>query len=294
MDKSPTKEKKQMDEPITSRDQSYYAISPEISDNDDGKNYPLFVNCAGEASFKRKIKNDNKRGRNDYYLMYMQSGTMDLTVGGDRYCFTAGQLVCMPPHTPYAYDNAHYDERVRYYWIHFTGKNAKEIVAGCGLTLSKVTTAGLHEDADELMEGLFSEFRNRQSNFHFAVSLKTQYILMQLARYSEALCGEKSPLDASIRYIHEHIKGNLSVSYLANMEFLSVSRYREIFRKITGFSPSEYICRQRIHLACDMLEQGVSLSRAAELSGYTDRLYFQRVFKKVMGITPGEYRNRYQ
>ena len=77
------------------------------------------------------------------------------------------------------------------------------------------------------------------------------------------------------------------------MEFLSTSRYREVFREATGLSPLEYVLRQRIHLACELIEQGdLSLSPVSELCGFTDRLYFQRVFKKKMSVTPGEYRAR--
>ena len=75
------------------------------------------------------------------------------------------------------------------------------------------------------------------------------------------------------------------------MEFLSPSRYREVFKEATGLSPLEYVLRQRIHLACELIEQGdLSISQVAELCGFTDRLYFQRFFKKHTGVTPAQYR----
>ena len=77
------------------------------------------------------------------------------------------------------------------------------------------------------------------------------------------------------------------------MEFLSPSRYREVFKKVTGHSPSEYITLVRLRQACDLLDEGnLSIEETAIQAGYSDRLYFQRVFKSHLGITPGEYRKK--
>ena len=86
----------------------------------------------------------------------------------------------------------------------------------------------------------------------------------------------------------------MSVEELAKTEFLSPSRYRTIFKQTLGVSPIEYISKERIRLACHLIEHGdLSLSQIAEACGYSDRLYFQRVFKKYIGITPGEYKAKF-
>lgn len=273
--------------------QSYYTISVEQSNSEGGKDYPLFVNCTGEVYEKRKFNNVNNLGRNDYYLMYMQEGTLELTLNGVTQPFTSGQLVCFPPHTPYNYNNQKCEGVISYYWLHFTGREPKKLLDMCALPLGQVITVGLHNEASAHFESLFSEFRNRKDNFEFAIGLKAQYILFLLARYKTEAETPPRVLDISIKYIHEHFRRRITLSELCNMEFLSASRYRELFREATGFSPTDYIKRQRIHRACDLLSQGHSLSRAAELTGYSDRLYFQRVFKSIMGITPGEYKKKY-
>ena len=76
------------------------------------------------------------------------------------------------------------------------------------------------------------------------------------------------------------------------MEFLGVSRYREVFRSITGVSPVEYITRLRVERAKDILTQNTaSVATVAEAVGYSNRSYFQRIFRKYTGKTPGDYRN---
>ena len=270
--------------------QSYYAEGDRENTEE-----PFFVNCVGEVVIGKQFRTVSPRGRNDYYLMYMQSGRLDAKVGGRPLLLTPGVMICIPPHTPYQYHNAESTEKIRYYWIHFTGRDCGQILAACGLPVGQPIDIGLDYRIAHAMEELFSEFRSRRENFVFSAALRVQYILLQLAaRLDRAEGQEREKLDRSIRYIHTHIAKPLSVKALAEMEFFSPSRYRELFRKTTGLSPVEYITRQRIHLACDLLEQGSpSLARVAELCDYGDRLYFQRVFKKQTGLTPGEYRARY-
>ena len=55
---------------------------------------------------------------------------------------------------------------------------------------------------------------------------------------------------------------------------------------------SEYIATIRIQYACTLMEQGLSsVSDIALLCGFSDPLYFSKVFKKRMGISPRAHIN---
>ena len=177
--------------------------------------------------------------------------------------------------------------------MHFTGSDCERILSECGVPVGEVAELGGSHEAAYFFEDMFSEFRNRRPNFDFSVTLKAQYLLLYVGRnISGEGRGGSSPVERSIKYIHTHIKQKITVKQLADMEFLSPSRYREVFREVMGVSPTEYILGQRIHLACELIEQGdISLDGVAELCGFSDRLYFQRVFKKKTSVTPGKYRS---
>lgn len=270
--------------------QSYYADG-----NRERTDVPFFVNCVGEVVIKRQFVTTVPQGRNDCYVMYMQGGCLSVKVAGEACLLMPGQMLCIPPHTSYEYHNGLNDEPVRYYWLHFTGSELAATLEACGIRSGAVCYVGVDRQIGEQIEELFGEFRSRRSNFSYAAAIKVQHILLLLARCAARTdTDEEDKLDRSIRYIHTHICEELSVAALAEMEFFSPSHYRALFRRATGLSPMAYITRQRIHLACDLLGQGSpGLSRVAELCGYRDRLYFQRVFKKEMGISPGEYRRKY-
>ena len=269
--------------------QSYY-----IDDDIQKENVPFSINCIGEIYLSKSFRTHMPNGRNDYYLMYMTEGEMRIRIGDSETLLRAGGVVCMRPHTPYSYGKSEENAPIRYYWMHFTGNDCERILSECGLPLGHVSELGKSQEASYYFEDIFSEFRKRRPSFEFSVTLKAQYLMLHIGRalYTDST-GKSSPVERSLKFIHTNIKRSFSVKELAEMEFLSPSRYREVFKDVTGMSPLEYVLRQRIHLACELIEQGdIPLSEVAELCGFTDRLYFQRVFKKRMSVTPGEYRSR--
>ena len=66
------------------------------------------------------------------------------------------------------------------------------------------------------------------------------------------------------------------------------------FRKATEFNPTEYCQRLRIGKAREMLElSGRTIGQVAWDVGYQDEGAFRKVFQKVMGLNPGDYRKRF-
>ena len=196
----------------------------------------------------------------------------------------------MSPGTPYSFGSRDpLDEWTHYYWIHFTGYEAESTLARSGLSLNQVYSLGICEEAFAYYEKLFSEFRIQGEAFEYAAAVQLRYLLYVFGKaVKENAVGR---LDKSIRYIHTHLRYELTVEALAQMEFLGVSRYREVFKSVTGVAPNEYITRLRIERAKDLLFQSnASIASVAESVGYANRHYFQRLFKRYEGKTPGDYR----
>lgn len=89
------------------------------------------------------------------------------------------------------------------------------------------------------------------------------------------------------RYFHEPI----SLDTIAQHFFISKEHLSRSFRTFTGENISDYILRRRMEKARELiLEQGLEIKHAAQMTGYEDLAYFYRVFKKYFGFTPGELR----
>ena len=72
---------------------------------------------------------------------------------------------------------------------------------------------------------------------------------------------------------------------------LSVSHFSELFREQVHQSPLSYFTQLKIRAACRLLDlSGKPVKAVALETGYSDPYYFSRVFKKVMGISPENYR----
>ena len=78
---------------------------------------------------------------------------------------------------------------------------------------------------------------------------------------------------------------------------LNYDYIRKLFKKEVGVTPADYLLKERMALAKQLLTSGVSnkfspysISQIAEACGYSEPLYFSRVFKKYYGVSPSEYK----
>lgn len=93
--------------------------------------------------------------------------------------------------------------------------------------------------------------------------------------------------------IEKHPEAPPHVDRLAREVGMSVRSLARRFRRSTGNSPGEYIQRVKVEAAKRALEAGGRVSEVAGGVGYADAAAFRRLFARVTGLTPADYRNRY-
>ena len=92
-------------------------------------------------------------------------------------------------------------------------------------------------------------------------------------------------------YIAENYKSIDSVDELASRFYMSDSYLCRIFKEVTNYTISEYINLYRIAAGRMMLQdEKYNMTEIANLLGYDSLTYFERVFKKQVGMTPLQYR----
>lgn len=85
-----------------------------------------------------------------------------------------------------------------------------------------------------------------------------------------------------------------SVAGSARSSGISVDHFSALFRASTGYGPTDYYQRRRVHRACQLLlNPGPSVTAVAADLGFSDAPHFCRVFKRYKGMTPTDYRDIY-
>jgi AraC-like DNA-binding protein len=137
---------------------------------------------------------------------------------------------------------------------------------------------------------------DRTKNIFADLNLKELLIRLVQSQHLEQVAaesdtnGNQSRLHYVLHYIHEHITDKIAVDTLSRKAYLSRNMFFKWFREQFGITPLEYINRERIKLAKQLLANPRNTITEVSLQcGFTDVNYFVRLFKKSEGITPGLY-----
>jgi two-component system response regulator YesN len=118
------------------------------------------------------------------------------------------------------------------------------------------------------------------------------YVLAAMARIRQEREEETATLmDRAKAFIRAHYTEELSLEKAADYVHLNAYYFSKIFKQQTGETFIDYLTSLRIGRAKELMAQGgYSQKEICYLVGYNDPNYFSRVFKKVTGLTPTEYR----
>ena len=95
-----------------------------------------------------------------------------------------------------------------------------------------------------------------------------------------------------LAHIAAHLAEPLPLDDLAALTGLSVWRFATVFRERIGMAPHRYVNLQRVRHAQALLRAGATLASAASESGFCDQSHLSRRFKRLCGMTPGQYQAR--
>lgn len=132
--------------------------------------------------------------------------------------------------------------------------------------------------------------------------LASKYFAIDIDRESQAAFamfkGQKNHTDQAVRraqdFIDQNVQEKITIDELAALVSLGRRSFERRFKTATGNSVLEYINRVKIEWAKRSFESSrKNLSEVMYDVGYTDTKAFRSIFKKITGLTPIEYRNKY-
>ena len=184
-----------------------------------------------------------------------------------------------------------WQEKTNYISFHFILDYGGVFSRNRNFRLQKVTPVDFEESADNfrfVLENFEKDDCKRLSCLARIYDVFSQ-ILPELEQATHKISDER--IRHSVQYIEEHSAEDISVKTLAEICNMSVSRFYPAFKKEMGVTMVDYLNHCRINNAIILLlNNDLSIEQISEIAGFESSAYFRRVFKKITGKTPREYR----
>jgi AraC family transcriptional regulator len=163
-----------------------------------------------------------------------------------------------------------------------------------GLDLPHLRTAMLAVDAELTAGGAGGSLAAESLANLLAVYLIRHVSAPRQPTHRRAGTLPRAKLRAIVEYIEEHLDAGPTLEQMAAVARLNPYYLARQFKRATGLPPHQYLIMRRIERAKKLLQTGgdVSLAEVAAHAGFSDQSQFCQHFKRLTGVTPGQFRMR--
>ncbi len=259
-------------------------ISFELADTIEALNGGLFVSPGFGTHAVRVI--------DSYELIFVTQGSLDLFEGDKTYHLEQNEAMVLYPGVRHG-GHRPYSAEVNFYWAHFRLHPGP--AHGVRLSVPKAT----HVRDPEGLTELFCRFISDQESQILDPCSASQLISLMLCSVGGGAGTEgrrHSALAEEVhRYIEERYRYAISTSAIARALHYNPDYLERVFRSQEGISIVDAIHQKRIGMAKTLLHNDArrNINEIGFECGYSDAGYFRRMFKRLNGLTPREFRSLY-
>ena len=150
---------------------------------------------------------------------------------------------------------------------------------------------------DKVLELIETENSNKLSDWKPSLKYLSNYLIILLERLALTLKGivnEPDNLAEAVKeYINLNFDKNITLSSLSEIFFVSPFHISHIFKENFGISPIQYLINVRMNEAKNLLsDSNYSIQEIARKAGYPNANYFNILFKRFTGKSPGMFRKQ--
>ena len=263
------------------------------------KSRPLIVTSCGTYRLKtvKRLPTWRPKGRLDYQLLYIVSGKGHFYFHGEDRVVYAGRMVLIQPRQEQRYEYFG-EDKPEVYWVHFTGSDVKNILRSYNIPMDDpIFYSGASSTYSYLFKEMIHELQNCKTGYEdlLAMYLRQIFLLVQRTRQEERPTVStyiQEEMEFARRYFNEHYNEPISIQEYAESRNMSVCYFQRNFKQIVKHTPMQYLLTIRVNNAASLLETtDYSMAEIAAIVGYEDPLYFSRLFRKIKGVSPRDYRN---
>ena len=237
------------------------------------------------------------QGAGQHILIYCHEGKGNVKIRNTEYRIEAGDFIVIPAKKYHWYAA---DEKNPWtiFWIHFQGTIANKMISYIEKKKGLKGFIRFKEKSIELFNEIYLQLERGYSsdNLMYANMCLWHFFTTFLFNDKYDLSGKlnnKDSIDLAIDFLSKHVGSTLSLEEIASEVNLSPSHFSYLFKQKTGYSPIEYFNHLKVQKACQyLLFTKLRIKEISQELGIEDQYYFSRMFTKVMGSSPNEYREK--
>lgn len=255
-----------------------------------GKRMFFYALCAGHYYCNSKYS-VSRKNYDSLLLMYIKKGRGFISTNNTTFPFTEGQVILIDCYEPHSYSS---NGDMEFYWLHFDGALAREYFNTITKNYSNVITLKDGVYFEKYMKKILSNYSEKLSVNEALVSKYITNLLTELITANTNITHSRDHsevIDEAIAYITNNLNKSLSLNEISNLVSVSPYYFTRLFKKETGYTPHEYIIITRVNSAKFYLKStALPVKEICFNCGFSSESSFCTCFKKVVGMTPSEFR----
>ncbi len=238
--------------------------------------------------------------RHESYEIYIvDSGQTNILYDGGMYSVSKGCVMLFSPNLLHRNcGNGAFSRRT----VYFTRKHlcqyftdaAVDRLLKCFENCFIDLPPGQYNKLSAAVDTLLKMYDTPQQENSFMVLAQMFYILNSASSPNSSSC-INNVVGKALSYINKNFSSINNIDEVAAASFVSKEHLCSIFKKTVGMTLTEYINNMRISHGCDLLlTTNSSITDISFECGYNSSTYFGRMFKKIVGMTPLEFKKEHE
>jgi len=241
---------------------------------------------------------ERKTGSAEFILLYCIDGEGSVELNNKVYVLKANTFFIIPKNIPHRYFSS-LKNPWSIYWMHFSGVNSRMIYERSLVDgQHEVHSIPFEQNRIDIFNQIYTMLEESFGTKEMEImNFRLLYFVTSLIYYKEINPSvyNRDAVSNSISFMKDNLDKKLTVNQLADQQKISLSHYLRIFKQKTGISPIAYYNQLKIQQSCQYLYfTDKSIKEICTVLGIDDQYYFSRLFSKLIGTSPSEYRKKHK